>query len=149
MNILEEQKAAAWLQYLTEWIMENRGRLLPEATRETMFRYVAYAWLNGRIAVYRDEPNGVIRAVVFYWLDWREHIEHKDALGLQQFEYRPNHKGDCLFIGEVIGNRHAIARMYQDVINRWPYLVNTPFLTYRRGKLVEIPKKRLNQFTKV
>ena len=147
MNLLEQQKLGEWLWTLTDWILAHRGKsCLPLATRDTLFRYVAHAWLNGRLAVARDDKGG-IEAVGFNWIDFREHIEMKAAEGRQQYFWEENHSGDAWFVAEVIGSRHGVSKLYQASIAKWPHLLNVPMMTYRKGKLVEIPKARLQQFT--
>lgn len=111
-----------------------------------LFRYVAHCFYHGKLnVVFTDKE---VLAVAFYWPDFQERIEAKFAEGLPQFEWLPCHKGDSLFIADVLGNREAIARLYRVTMERFPHLMSVPFFTYRGGKLVQLDRWRLERFAR-
>lgn len=141
----QDQALGSLLWKFTDWIMANKGKnCLQLATRENLFRYVALCWLTGRLNVSTDDQNR-ITAVVFSWTDWREHIELKAAEGRQQFESH-THKGDAIFVAEVIGSRSGVSRIYQGAIERFPHLSVTPIFTYRKNKLVQLTWNEIERF---
>src|SRR5258708_39336410 len=97
---------ASHLWDVTNFCYANRGSRCLRGDLQKMFRYVAFCHLTGKIAV--SQSNGQIDAVVFYWADWREHLESRIERGLSVFEWRESHPGDCLFVGDVVGNRQAV-----------------------------------------
>lgn len=145
MSNAEHQRLSEWLWKLTRWIMANRGRTcLSMATEQTLFRYVAFAWLHGRIAV--SQEAGQIEAVMFYWSDFKERIEAKAENKVQQFEWMPNHPGDALFVAEIIGSHSGVAKIVRSAFEKWPNLMTLPIYTFRRGKLVILCMQKINQF---
>jgi hypothetical protein len=145
MTSTDHQKLGAFLWQVTDFILSHRGRrCLPEATREPLFRYVALCHLTGRLNIALTADNK-IEAVLFFWADWREHIEAKAAEGLQQFESCV-HKGDSIFVAEVIGARSGVRRIYQAAVEQFPHLVVTPIFTYRAGKLVRLSWQEIERF---
>lgn len=147
MTTVEHQKLGAFLWQVTDFIMARRNkRCLPMATREPLFRYVALCHLTGRLNIALDEAGG-IEAVLFWWADWREHIEAKAAEGMQQFEAEV-HKGDSVFVAEVIGSHSGVRRIYQAAVEQFPHLVVTPIFTYRNQKLVRLSWQEIERFMK-
>jgi hypothetical protein len=92
--------------------------------------------------------DGIPQAVVFHWPDYLERIEAKAEYGHQQFEFTKTHPGDSLFIGEVIGNREALAGIFKAQIEQTPLLAAVPKYTIRRGKLVRLNTRLLERFMK-
>lgn len=139
------QQLSVFLWQVTDWILAHRGkRCLPEATREPLFRYVALCHLTGRLNVALDKQ-GQIEAVLFWWADWLERIEAKAAEGMQQFEAEV-HKGDSVFVAEVIGLKSGVRRIYEAAVDKFPHLVVTPIFTYRNQKLVRLSWKEIERF---
>jgi hypothetical protein len=146
MTPTEQQNLGVWLWTLTDWILAHKGRnCLRLATRENLFRYVAFAHLHGRIAVARD-AQGQIEAVMFYWCDFKERIEAKAENGVNQFEWTANHPGDALFVAEIIGSHEGVARIIRTAFEKWPHLMTLPIYSFRRGKLVLLSMAKINHF---
>lgn len=141
-----QEQQAEMLHGITHFIWLHRGKAMAWAdTYERLFRYVAFCFLSGKLTV--NFENGEPVGCVFHWADWTEYIEAKAAEGRPQFEWIPPHKGDALFVGDCIGTRHSIGRIYHDSIAKWPNLMITPIYTLRKGKLVRISHKILNRFS--
>jgi hypothetical protein len=146
VNTLTEQQKnlAKCLWGVVDFCIEHRGKNCLQSDREKIFRYVACCYFTGRLCASWEQ--GKIIAVVFYWHDFRERIESKYAEGRNQFEWKPMPAGDALFVGEVLGNRKAVAQMYQAAIEKYPNLITVPIYTMRRGKLIQIYGKQLERF---
>ena len=150
MTFEQHQQLGQWLYKVTDYMMEHRSKnCLPLATRDTLFRYVAFAHLTGRLSVAFDlQTMTKIEGVLISWVDWQEHIEAKAEAGVQQFEFVKAHPGDAVFVAEAMGSREAITRIAQAMFEKFPHLLVTPVYTYRHGKLHRLSMKRINQFMK-
>jgi hypothetical protein len=149
MNTLTEQQQSLVRVFwkIVDFIEAHRGKeCLQDCDRTKLFRYVAHSYFTGKLCVSWEE--GKIVAVAFYWPDFKENIEACFVENLSQFKWQPTHKGDALFVGNVIGNRKAIARMWAATIERFPHMITTPIFTYRKKKLVQITNEQLERFLK-
>lgn len=145
MTLTENQlKLGKDLYAITDWLMEKKGSLMAWAdTRERMFRYVAFCFFSGKFAIKWD--TGKIEAVVFYWTDHKERIEAKAEENVCQFEWLPSHRGDALFVGDVVGNVKAVGALLQLSYEKFPHLITVPIYTYRKGKLVTLRRSTLER----
>lgn len=148
MTTTEQQvKLAAHLWAITDFCMKDRkAGVLWDWTRDKVFRFVAFCFYTGRLAVAFEGAK--IECVAFYWLDFIEIIEARHERNQPQFQWGKCHGGDCLFLGDVIGNRVSVGKIYQGVIEKWPHVVMLPIMTYRKGALVRVNIKTLNRFLK-
>lgn len=145
MNATQPIQLAAQLWAIVDFCMNHRkAGVLWDWPREKVFRFVAFCSLTGKIAY--SVENNQLEAVVFYWTDHIEHVEAKHAEKRPQFEWATPKRGDCLFLGDCIGNQKAIGRIYQSVIERFPNMITVPILTYRREKLVTLNKPLIERF---
>ena len=148
MNTLTEQqqKLAQSLWAIVDFIEAHRNKQcsLWDCNRGKLFRFAAFCYYTGKLCVSWEE--GKITAVVFYWPDWKEHIEAKDAEGMSQFEWTQVHEGDAIFVSDVFGERKAIARMYQAWLEKFPHLITVPIYSYRKGKLTCLYGKVFERF---
>lgn len=129
----------------TDFCWQNRGRVLQwAASRQKLFRYVAFCIISGKIAI--SFENGNVKAVIFYWCDFQERIEAKYEHRHPQFEWKSTHNGDSVFVGDVIGDRLHVSKLWQSAVEKWPHLLVTPIFTLRHEKLVRINPAMLNRF---
>jgi hypothetical protein len=143
----QQQQLAAFLQKVTDFCVtrgQNGGKMFVGNSRAQIFRYVAFCNLTGRLNV-RVEKNEVT-AVGIMWPDWQERIEAKAELKMPQFEWAHVHRGDSIFVAEVIGNRYAVRDLYQGFIEAYPHLLAKPMFTMRHGKLVRLAQHKLERF---
>ena len=148
MNALVNQcqALASDLWMIVNFCLANRGPCFEQwkDDPERMFRYVSFCNFTGRLNVSWD--HGRIQAVVFAWSDFKEHIEARHAEGMAQFEWTHAHRGDSLFVAEVIGSREAVAKMWQQMVEKYPHMMTVPIYTYRRDKLVCLSPKLRERF---
>ena len=144
MTMKEQQQLAANLRLVVDFCLQHgRGSSLQGVQRDTLVRYVAFCHMTGKMAV--SHASGEIDAVAFYWPDWLEKVEAKDAEKREQFEWAASRPGDCLFIGDVIGNMKGVSKLYTQAVERWPHLAIVPLVTYRHGKLHRFNKRTLER----
>ena len=145
MNATQPTQLAAQINGIVDFCLKRGKRTaVGKLDREAAFRYVAFCMLTGKLAF--SYENNQIEAVAFYWAGHREHIEAKFAEDLPQFEWTMPKHGDCLFLGDCIGSREGIARIYQSVIEKFPNMITVPILTYRRGNLVCLTNGIIERF---
>lgn len=143
----KNQRLATFLWEVTHYVFAMRGKNTSVAKLDlpALFRYVAFCHLTGRLSITRVE--GLLRAVAFSWPDWAEHVEAKAAEGIPQFEWTQLHKGDCIFLADVIGDREGVAQLWEKAVEIAPQLVVTPIYTFRRGKLVRLTLDEIERFS--
>jgi hypothetical protein len=149
MTLTEQQeKLATHLWGVTRFCVAHKGKALPWLKDDInlLFRYVASCFYHGKLNIVCED--GVIKAVVFAWCDWRERIEAKAAENKPQFDWSSNGRGDSLFVADVVGSRESVGKLYQATIDKYPQLVAVPWFTYRRGVLVQIPRAKLERFSR-
>ena len=147
MNLTEQQKTqnAMVIHLLTDFLWLNRRNAIPWATsKEKLFRYAAFCYLNGKMAY--SVQNNIVEAVIFYYSEHLEQLEMKVAEERPIFAWEQSHPGDCLFVAEVVGNRHAVGKLWHEAIEKWPHLLNTPIFTFRHGKLHRLTQKMLERY---
>jgi hypothetical protein len=142
----QQQKLSAHLWAVVDFCMAHKGaRCMQWANdRSLLFRYVADCYFTGKLGV--SWQDNKLNAVVFYWPDFKERIEAKYENMNPQFEWGPCHKGDALFVADVIGDRKAVAMMYQSAIERFPNMLTLLIMTYRKDKLICLYGRALERF---
>jgi len=148
MNATQPTQLAAQLWAIVDFCMKHRkAGVLWDWPREKVFRFVAFCSLTGKIAY--SVENNQLEAVVFYWCDWKERVEAKHENNMPQFEWEKSRNGDCLFLGDCVGSRRSIGKIYQSLVERFPNTITIPILTYRRKTLVTLNKPLIERFINV
>lgn len=146
MNVIQtsQMAKAMFLWEVVDFCLANQGMAMPWVKdRQQLFRYVASCEATGKLNVVVEDG---IKAVAFMWADFKERIEANAAYNKPQFEWGQSHKGDSLFIADVLGERKYVAQGFNLLIAKFPHLVTVPFYTYRSGKLVQLSMRKLERF---
>lgn len=96
-----------------------------------VLQYVTWHALNGTMNV--TSKDGGVSGVAFAWPAKKERVASLNALGLSAFEWKNEAEPDIIFIGEVLGDRSSMVELCR--FTQWKGL---PFMTFRRGKLIDI-----------
>lgn len=145
------QQLADKIKGITVFLLERRGKCFAGMDAAKLFRYVAFNLINGNLFVERDET-GRVQMVVFAWRDDAGEILRRDADNEPQFTWQmPNHEGNSILIGQVIGKRRWMPQLLNMVMAHWPASPRLRLFTYRRRhdapRLTEITWPTITRFT--
>lgn len=133
-----DQKLKAYLWAVTDFVLAHRSDKVAcrHMDRNQLFKWIAFCHLTGRL--WTRVENGQVVAIVIAQSDWVEHVEAKAEYARAQFEWTKQTPGDCLSVGDVIGNARAIKQIWDEACAHYPALLVCPIYTFRKEKLVKL-----------
>jgi hypothetical protein len=145
-DTMTEQQLVEKIKKVTDFCVEHRSKWVMQGMADwhKANRYIAFCMMMGKCAVLwkKDEVQGVL----FYWPDFAEHIEMKYAENRPQFEWAEPISGDCVFAGDLIGDKESAGNIIGTLLEQFPHLLITPIYTYRKGKLKKLNIRLLQRF---
>ena len=151
MIAINKETAKLVAQVAAFCLLRRGQRCFPGWTAAKVFRYVAWHLLADCVfGVFgrKGEPQAVAFVRWADEADLRGHAERREPVF---FWGKPLAGGDAIFIAEVVGKRHFISSIVEQVMAHWPDSPRKKLFTYRfKGgvlTLTEISWPTLTRFT--
>jgi len=149
MNTALKQKytVADHVWDIVDFCMANIGKSsFAQFTPEQAYNYVLFCLLTDKLIL--DIEDNKIKMAIFYWVDWKEHIEEKYENNKPQFSWISKNTGDSIFYGDIFGTMDCFKKIHPIVVKKLFKNKPVSIFTYRNNKLVCLSDKILPRIMK-